>query len=207
MTALAAPHSTTTLDELELLCDKEAPEPKEDDGHLETVPFELPNLMRFIALKKEIKDKTAELDAIGTDIERGAEPMRLEACKKTGNLIRSVLLAGQLRYTATNKFSNIKIDRGEDLSRAFNGKYQRSFRDVREYELDRDALAQQVGSPAVASAFKTLRAAGIVTQKRYLKPTLSFFTDFSLDDGFRSLALARNIVPVTQLALPRSVSK
>ncbi len=177
-----------------------------EDGKLPVEPFDAELLTKFLDAKKSAADFKKLEDMYGDRIRILAEAARLDVCRERKSLTQSISLGGRLRYTCVKRWSAIKPDRFEDIARAFNGKFSTYFREEKDYSLDRKVLADKKGDPAIVAAFQLLRKAGILTQSRLLKPTEILFQDYNFNADVRALALARGIVPQTQLALLKSVS-
>src|SRR6185295_14948737 len=104
MTATEMP---PTVDDL-LAISADEPEVEENDSELPQVPFNTALLDQFFKAKKAEADAKQEKDEVGQRIRIAAEPLRIAEAARGKALVKSILLAGKLRFTTKNQWPKLK---------------------------------------------------------------------------------------------------
>lgn len=196
---------TLTLDDLDLIA-PDVPEVKEKEGKIVSVPFDAGMLDTFEADKANAEKYAARQAESGGAIKRLAELARLDEAKKSGQMVKSIMLAGRVRYTVQNKFTAVK---GADLPAVIDAFGERGAKYIRidtEYTYDRKAMGVHMHDPEVVAAFRLLRTRGIFPQTRTGIPTESLFRDMSFDEEVRTVAHDLGLRPQAMLVV-KAVSR
>lgn len=201
MDVLTAP---SIEDDLFIIDEKK--EAEEEDSSLAVVDCDKALIAKFLDAKKRKGDAEADEKLYGADLKRIGEPLRIAEAGRQHALVKSVLLAGQLRYTCMCKYTALKPKMADVLLKQFGDSYAAYIATKHDVELDPKAMAAGKNDAEARAAFQMLQRKGWLVASRKLAPTELLYRDYSFDEKVRNICISLNILPQQMLVLPKSVS-
>ncbi len=168
-----------------------------DDGT--TVTEEKSIVAVFLDCKSKAADYKALEDLYGGQIKTAAEPLRAAAGRQAHELVQTIDIGG-LRYTAQDKFSEIKAADLPAVSAAFGPRYGEFIVVHTDLSVSMDALVAQSKDETVKAAFVLLSARGIIQRtRRGVVAADTLLRAIGVDDAIRAKAESVGLRPQISL--------
>ena len=193
--------NTCELDEL-LACAPEVAKVSTKKSKVVTVtpPDELAALVpQYLKACSDFDDAEAMKKLYGGQIKTAAEPLRAAAGRQAHELVQTIDLGG-LRYTAQDKFSEIKAADLPAVSAAFGPRYGEFVVVHTDLSVSMDALVAQSKDEAVKATFVLLSARGIIQRtRRGVVAADTLLRAIGTDDTIRAKAESVGLRPQVSL--------